>query len=283
MKKTFFSICLQCMAYTLTFALLLNVPNAQAADDHPSPFSGQEKTSENKISEESPLEPFDPFEPFNRVVFEFNRVLDGLLINPGIHIYQEVLPIFVQKRVHNVLVNLSTPLFFANNLLQGKLEKAAQSLTRFLINSTFGILGLFDVAGEMGVPVHAEDFGQTLGVWGFGPGPYFVLPILGPTDFRGIVGLTADYFSDPFIYYTIHAHKTNLQYAYITLLYIDEKGKHLSMLEHLEKDSLDYYAALRSLYWQRMYAKVTKDAEFTDDNKENANEDLFADHPTPQN
>ncbi len=281
MKKTFLPLLLRYVARSLIFILLLNAPDVQGANDHPSPFSDQEETTHDAAPEESPLEPFDPFEPLNRVVFEFNRVLDGLLINPGIHIYQEVLPTFVQKRVHNVLVNLSTPLFFANNLLQGKLEKAGQSLTRFLINSTFGILGLFDVASEMGVPVHAEDFGQTLGVWGFGPGPYFVLPILGPTDFRGIVGLTADYFSDPLIYYSIHKHKPNLQYAYITLLYIDEKGKHLNMLEHLEKDSLDYYAALRSLYWQRTYAKVTKDVEFDDSSTENLDEDLFTDHPTP--
>ena len=126
---------------------------------------------------QSSTEPYDPLEPFNRVVFEFNRVLEGLLFNPLVHIYRGVVPPFVQKRIHCVLNNLATPVYFLNDVLQCKLDRACESLTRFIINTTFGLLGLFDVASEVDLPPHTEDLGQTLATWGADPGPYLVLPI----------------------------------------------------------------------------------------------------------
>lgn len=266
------------LAFLLCFSLATGALSIVNAEDHPSPLSGENDTSD--AAEDSPLEPFDPIEPVNRAIFEFNRVIDGLLLNPIVHIYKEAVPCFVQKRVHNVLTNLSEPVVFLNDILQGKMLRAGESLTRLLINSTFGLLGLFDVAEDMGVPAHSEDFAQTLGTWGVNPGAYLVIPIIGPMDFRGLLGFTADFFVDPFNYYAIHSHKYNLLNARIALYYLDEKKQHLPMLEHLEKDSLDYYAALRSLYWQRMYAKVTKDAVFDDETMVSDNTPS-SDHPKP--
>ncbi|OYZ38242.1 MAG: hypothetical protein B7Y25_01785 [Alphaproteobacteria bacterium 16-39-46] len=229
---------------------------------------------------QSATEPYDPLEPFNRVVFEFNRVLEGLLFNPLVHIYRGVVPPFVQKRVHCVLNNLATPVYFLNDVLQCKLDHACESLTRFIINTTFGLLGLFDVASEVGLPPHTEDLGQTLATWGAEPGPYLVLPILGPTDFRGLLGMVGDFFADPFNYYAIHHDRRTLMDIRIAATYADERSHVLTMVENLEETSVDYYAALRSLYWQHKRAKVLHDKEF-DDNDE-TNSAMDSDHPQPE-
>ena len=251
--------------------------NIYAGARNPSLFQAPPTLSKN---EPSSTEPYDPLESFNRVVFEFNRVLEGLLLNPLVHIYRGVVPPFFQKRVHCVLGNLATPVYFLNDVLQFKFERACKSLTRFLLNSTFGILGLFDVAAEAGLPAHTEDFGQTLAVWGSDPGPYIVLPLIGPTDLRGLVGMVGDFFADPFNYYAIHSHHRELMDIRFGATYVDERSRVLTMMENLEKSSVDYYAALRSLYWQHKRARVLHDEEF--DDRDETSSALDSDHPQPE-
>lgn len=225
-------------------------------------------------------EPYDPFEGINRIVFEFNRVIEGLLLNPLVHIYRGVVPPFFQKRIHNALTNLATPVYFLNDLLQLKIDHAGDSLARFVINSTLGLLGLFDVATDMGIPAHKDNFGTTLATWGADPGPYIVLPILGPTDLRGALGMVADFFADPFNYYAIHSHHEGLMDIRFGATYVDERSRLIIMLENLEKTSVDYYAALRSFYWQHKRALVLHDHEFADNEERSAA--LDSDHPQPE-
>jgi phospholipid-binding lipoprotein MlaA len=134
----------------------------------------------------------DPFEDWNRAVFAFNQRADQYVIKPLAEGYEAVTPTPVEKGVRNFFNNLGEPVTIVNAVLQGKPEKAARSLTRFVFNSTIGVYGLIDVAGGMGLERENEDFSQTLAVWGVGSGPYLVLPIVGPSDVRGLTGRVAD-------------------------------------------------------------------------------------------
>ncbi|MBS0185553.1 MAG: VacJ family lipoprotein [Proteobacteria bacterium] len=259
---------------------------ADVAAPHSSIYAGAKELSDAPKFSSSPkmirntIEPYDPLEPFNRVVFEFNRVLEGLLFNPLVHIYRGVVPPFLQKRIHCVLNNLATPVYFLNDVLQFKFERACESLTRFIINTTFGILGIFDVASELDIHPHTEDLGQTFATWGVDPGPYLVLPILGPTDLRGLIGMVGDFFADPFNYYAIHHDHRTLMDIRFAATYADERSQVLTMVENLEATSVDYYAALRSLYWQHKRARVLHDKEFNDNDEINSALDF--DHPQPE-
>jgi phospholipid-binding lipoprotein MlaA len=131
----------------------------------------------------------DPLESFNRQVFAFNEGLDNLLLKPLAEVYDKVLPVPVQDCLSNGFSNLREPSNALNNLLQGKGSDAVNDVCRFAVNTTVGLLGCFDVATRMGLERHREDFGQTLGVWGLGDGPYLVLPLFGPSSIRDGVGL----------------------------------------------------------------------------------------------
>lgn len=229
-------------------------PAPFSSNDSPSPSYQADQTDSSNTEDDS--EPFDPFESVNRVVFEFNNVVEGMLLNPLVHMYKGAVPVFFQRRIHNVLLNLATPVYFLNDLLQFEFEQAGQSLTRFCINSTFGILGLFDIAAEAGIPPHNSDFGQTLGRWGATPGFYIVLPIIGPTDFRGLLGMVADFFADPFNYWAIHSDHENLLDARIAFAYLDERSQYVNLAESITKTSIDPYANIRSLYWQHKRMKI---------------------------
>ena len=134
----------------------------------------------------------DPLEPFNRAMYSFNDTLDRYLLKPVATGYRAVVPTPVRKSVSNFFSNLREPAVMINSALQGKFTQAASDLSRFLMNTTFGIYGLFDVATAIGIERHNEDFGQTLGTWGVGEGPYLVLPIFGPSNFRDGTGLYVD-------------------------------------------------------------------------------------------
>ena len=128
--------------------------------------------------------PSDPYERVNRNIYAFNDSIDRAVFRPVAETYVEWTPEWVRTRVSNVVDNLGDPGNAVNNTLQGKVDRGIESLMRFLVNSTFGIAGIFDVADEIGLKRHSEDFGQTLGVWGVGSGSYLVLPILGPSSTR---------------------------------------------------------------------------------------------------
>lgn len=197
----------------------------------------------------------DPLEPFNRNVFAFNQFLDSYLFKPLAKGYRYVFPEQVRMRVGNVLNNLGEPVNAANNLLQGDANGAADSVARFVMNSTVGLAGMHDVATEMGAAEAPADFGQTLHAWGVGEGPYLVLPILGPSNPRDFAGLLGDMAIDPWGYVAnnqLHNDESmTFRITRYSLLVVDRRERSLEVLDALERDSFDFYAQMRSLYKQR--------------------------------
>ena len=163
----------------------------------------------------------------------------------------------VQDATGNFLQNLGSPVVFLNSVLQGDVDHAGATLLRFLINSTVGLAGTADVAGEMGFMRRDEDFGQTLAVWGADEGPYIMLPLLGPSNARDAVGLAVDHFADPWGY--LRYEKFN--YSRFGAELIDARARNYELLNDLEKTSVDYYAAVRSLYRQNRRDAVRNGAE----------------------
>jgi phospholipid-binding lipoprotein MlaA len=199
----------------------------------------------------------DPAEPVMRVLFEFNRGLDRAFLKPVATMYRDATPQFFQDRIQHVLGNLRAPVIFLNDLLQGELDRAIATLVRFMINSTWGLMGLNDLATDMGIEGHDEDFGQTLAVWGLGEGPYLMLPVLGPSNPRDAIGLVVDFLINPF---NLWAANTNRNYAVAARTgteAVDLRAVHMDTLDDLEKSSLDFYASIRSLYRQRRSREIS--------------------------
>jgi len=194
----------------------------------------------------------DPFEGTNRDIFAFNQALDKNVARPVAEGYVEVVPDPVRTGIHNVLQNLQKPVVLGNDLLQGEMSRAGETFARLVTNSTLGLGGMIDVATISGVPDHSEDFGQTLAVWGFGEGPYLMLPFLGPSNPRDLVGKGADYFMDPLTY--AHYNFENLANdSRIGFGILDLRAGTLEETDQIERTSLDFYATMRSLY--RQYRK----------------------------
>lgn len=193
----------------------------------------------------------DPIEPFNRAMFAFNKQMDGMFLRPAAVMYREVLPEPVQDGIHNFLSNLRAPVVFANDVLQGEMDRAGNTAGRFVINTTVGILGVWDAAAYMGIEGHSEDFGQTFAVWGAGEGFYIVLPILGPSNPRDALGLVTEYFVDPFNIWARHQDVQELILARALVTGVGFRARNLETIDELERTSLDYYIAIRSLYRQR--------------------------------
>lgn len=204
----------------------------------------------------------DPLEPLNRVVFEFNRGFDALFLKPLAEFYMLLLPPPVQTGVHNVLNNLRSPVILVNNVLQGDGSEALNTTGRFVINSTLGVAGFGDVAAAWGMPFRDEDFGQTLGVWGVGPGPFLMLPIVGPSSPRDAAGMFVDSaIIDPLGIvgtYVFDAPRTVqlISFTRLGLTAVDARARNYDALNDLEKNSLDFYAALRSLYRQYRFGEI---------------------------
>jgi phospholipid-binding lipoprotein MlaA len=189
----------------------------------------------------------DPLEPVNRAVFEFNRVLDGLILEPAARMYRTVAPEFVRDGVENFLVNLRTPIVLANDLLQGEFARAEKTLGRFMLNTILGFGGLIDVGGRVGMPErHSEDFGQTLAVYGVGEGPYLVLPLLGPSNPRDAVGYVVDLAFDPVFFLA----PNDAGYGRFGAEALTFREQNIETIEELERSSIDLYAATRTLVRQ---------------------------------
>ncbi len=199
----------------------------------------------------------DPLEPANRAIFAFNRAIDAVILKPLATLYRDFTPKVFQDAVSNILANLRTPVVLANDVLQGEGKRAGNTLARFVVNSTAGLGGMIDVANEMGIPGHAEDFGQTLAVWGVEEGPYLMLPVFGPSNPRDLIGLVADFFSDPINWYAANTHREFVTYSRTGTTGVDARAKHMKELDDLERTSLDYYAAIRSLYRQRRADEIS--------------------------
>lgn len=205
-------------------------------------------------------EVWDPLETPNRFLFALNKTLDTFILRPLAVTYRDLTPSGFQRGTRNVLNNLGEPVTAVNELAQGEGTRAAHTLARFLINSTIGILGIFDVAKQLGIPHTKEDFGQTIGVWAKAPpedgGPYLVLPIIGPSNARDSVGLLVDYLVDPFRIAAQHFDVEWLLYARAGAEGVDGRSRTLQALDDIEKNSVDFYSAVRSAYTQRRAAQI---------------------------
>ena len=201
----------------------------------------------------------DPLEDTNRAIFDFNQMVDRHVLVPVAEAYRTVLPEPVRDSLRDFLRNLRAPLIFANNALQGDFEHAGQTFARFTLNSTLGVGGLIDVAGRWGqLPYHEQDLGVTFGVWGIPEGPYLVIPVLGPSDPRDLVGQTAEGFGDPFNKLVTGNPYTLYWIPFVRggVSGIDQRSRYIETLSDIERTSLDYYATIRSLYRQRRAALV---------------------------
>jgi len=192
----------------------------------------------------------DPLELLNRFTFSFNMALDTVIFQPVAAYYRFLFPVQVRDSVRNVFRNLRSPLILINDLLQGETERAETTLVRFIVNSTVGVLGLFDVAADLGHPYHDEDFGQTLAVHGMGEGFYLVLPILGPSNPRDGAGLLADLYLNPLTYAFESVDADDWVVPRIAAEALDKRSRNIEVIEDLRRDSIDFYARVRSLYRQ---------------------------------
>jgi phospholipid-binding lipoprotein MlaA len=199
-------------------------------------------------------DPRDPWEGLNRATYEFNDGFDKALLKPVAEGYRFVLPTPARTAVTNFFANLKDPWIALNQLMQGKPRLAIDDLGRFVWNSTFGLLGLIDVASDMGLPKHNEDFGQTLAVWGADFGPYLVLPILGPSSVRDGVGLIPDayaYLPWQIPKWADFEHRVTWQWSLTGLDLVQTRANLLDASDILEEAALDRYAFLRNAYFQR--------------------------------
>lgn len=201
-------------------------------------------------------EVYDPAENINRGIFKFNDAVDTAVIEPVARGYRNVVPDPARTGVRNVLRNLKTPTILANNVLQADANGAGDTITRFFANTLFGFGGLMDVAGKHGVPYREEDFGQTLGVWGAKPGAYLVLPLLGPSSVRDVSGLVVDSYTDPLRLWLMNTDRAGWYYGKVAVGAVDKREELLDVLADLKKNSIDYYAAVRSSYVQRRAALI---------------------------
>jgi phospholipid-binding lipoprotein MlaA len=198
----------------------------------------------------------DPLEPLNRKVLDFNMFLDRILLKPVTKVYIAVLPQPGRDAVHRALDNRKEPIVVINNMLQGDPKRAGIAVGRFVVNSTVGIGGLLDPAGKWGLEKQTGDFGQTLFVWGIPDGPYLIVPLLGPSNPRDLVGMAADAYIDPFSYLATAEDLDEIEIVRFVLGGIDQRAQVMDVLDDLQKNSLDFYAQLRSLSQQHRAAEL---------------------------
>jgi phospholipid-binding lipoprotein MlaA len=192
----------------------------------------------------------DPIEPTNRAMYALDDALDTVLLKPAAQVYRFVLPQPVRTGVHNVLSNLATPVELGNDMLEGKPRRAGDTTMRFLINTTVGVVGIFDVAKHWGYPDHDNDFGVTLALWGVPEGPFLYLPVFGPSDPRDAIGMGVNAAMDPFTWVGQGAAVRALDWSRYGINAVDQRERHLDDIESVKKTALDPYATFRSLYRQ---------------------------------
>jgi phospholipid-binding lipoprotein MlaA len=199
----------------------------------------------------------DPIEPFNRGSYAVHQAIDRNVLAPVARGYRAVVPPPVRLGVRNVLANLRTPVILVNDVLQGEPRRAGDTLGRFVVNSTLGVGGIFDVAGNrLGVRGHAEDFGQTFARWGVGEGPYLFIPVIGPSNPRDLTGFGLGIAADPLVWLGQGATVDALTYSRTGATVVDTREELLDPLDAVERTSLDSYATLRSAYRQRRRAEI---------------------------
>ncbi|MCH8001639.1 MAG: VacJ family lipoprotein [Proteobacteria bacterium] len=249
--------------YRRMIVLLAALTLVAGCASQPKPAADAWSANDNQDIEEVDEEN-DPIELFNRFAFSFNLALDTFIFRPAAATYRFLLPVEVRDSVRNALRNLRTPVILANDLFQGELDRAETTLVRFFVNSTVGLLGLFDVAADWGYPYHDEDFGQTLAVHGVGEGFYLVLPIFGPSNPRDGIGILVDTFLDPLTYVAEANDAEEYLFARTAIAGIDLRSRNIEALDDLKRDSIDFYARIRSLYRQKR-ANEIRNGEAPDD------------------
>ncbi|HEV2186876.1 MAG TPA: MlaA family lipoprotein [Stellaceae bacterium] len=202
----------------------------------------------------------DPLEPLNRKVLDANQFLDRIVMRPAAKAYVFAVPEDARAAIRHVLDNMKEPNLVFNNALQGEFKRAGISMGRFVINSTAGVGGIIDIATKAGLDRQPADFGQTLFVWGLPSGPYIVIPILGPSTPRDAIGMAVDSYADPFTILAMAHGVTELTTSRFLVNGVDQRASLLDLLDDLEKNSLDFYAQLRSLAQQRREAELHHDA-----------------------
>jgi phospholipid-binding lipoprotein MlaA len=198
----------------------------------------------------------DPLEPANRAIYAFNDGLDTVFLRPAAQAYRFLIPSPVRGGIHNVLSNLGTPVQLGNDMLEGKPRRAGDTTMRFLINTTVGVLGVFDVAKDWGYPDHDADFGMTLALWGLPSGPFLFLPVFGPSDPRDAIGLGVNAAMDPFTWVGQGAAVRALDWSRFAINGLDQRERHLDDVDSIKKTALDPYATFRSLYRQHRHAQI---------------------------
>jgi phospholipid-binding lipoprotein MlaA len=228
---------------SVTAALLLCISLSACATV---PSNPEERADYNQTN--------DMVEPLNRVVFDINMFLDKLIIRPAAEIYRYTVPPFFRDRIAGILSNMKEPVIFANNILQGELTRAATTAGRFVVNTTAGIGGAFDVAEDhVGWRQQNGDFGQTLHVWGMGEGTYLVLPFFGPSTIRDAIGQGVDMVMSPWQYIVaLGPRSTERRYMISNTAAnaLSRREANIEALDNLEKGSIDFYAQMRSVYRQ---------------------------------
>jgi phospholipid-binding lipoprotein MlaA len=196
--------------------------------------------------------PDDPLEGFNRTMFEFNDTVDRVALKPAATAYQDYLPSFVQTGIGNFFGNIGDVWTMVNEFLQGKVEHGANDFMRVAVNTVLGFGGVLDIASEAGLQKHKEDFGQTLGKWGVGSGPYVVLPFFGPSTVRDTAALPVDIYGDLWTY-TTPVDVRNTGYV---IRAVDQRASLLNASNLLEDAAFDRYSFVRSAYLQRRESLV---------------------------
>ena len=232
-----------------------------------SSFAGSD--GQNELSKESNGQVKDCFEGINRGIFAFNQVLDNIIVEPLAKGYR-YLPSPIRTGTSNAISNLTLVVTIPNNILQGDFGLAGKNTGRFIVNSTIGVLGLFDPAKKIGLNNYEkEDWGQTLATWGAGEGCYLVLPILGPSTVRDTVGSLASYMSGDAWYNITVRNDTHYvsdfdYYASVATNGIDFRAKNIESFRNLEKNSLDFYASVKSLYLQDRRKRIANSDDITE-------------------
>ncbi|MBO0709880.1 MAG: VacJ family lipoprotein [Acetobacteraceae bacterium] len=198
----------------------------------------------------------DPLEPTNRVFYKINNGIDTVLLRPVAEAYHKVAPERVRTGVHNVISNLGSPVALSNDILDARPRRAGDTAMRFLINTTVGVVGIFDVAKGWGYPAHDTSFGTTLALWGVPEGPFLFLPVLGPSNPRDAIGFGVDNVIDPFTWVGQGAAVKALGWSRYAVTAVDARERVLDSLDSIKKTALDPYATFRSLYRQHRSSQI---------------------------
>ena len=249
--------------FILFFAFCITYPHLSIAEEVKfidfADFDDEDESGEDidyTENDDFKIDDGDPLEGMNRAIFYFSGAFNKALIRPAGIVYRDYMPEFIQDTVGNLYDYIRSPITIVNSILQGDEIRFRDSVGRFLVNTLFGLCGVFDVASEIGIPKYEEDFGQTLAVWGVGTGPYLFLPFLGPSNARDGVGKIVDIFLDPFRIFAEDADVENEYFLAAMTGKFDGYSSMIAMMDKLEASSLDYYVTLRTFYTQNREASV---------------------------